>query len=222
MFPLYDSSPRYTFPWVNYGLIIMNIFVFYVQLTGGDFEQIVYSFGFIPVEFNLLDPITYIYVITSIFMHGGILHILSNLWFLHIFGDNVEDRMGHVKYLIFYLMAGLIATLVQYFTNPVSSIPLIGASGAISGVAGAYFIIFRHSSIKALVPLGIVLTTANLPVWLFLGYWFLIQLFSGFTTFDPAGQGGIAWYAHIGGFVFGVLVALLFRRKSPRRDIIFS
>ncbi len=212
MFPLYDSSHKDSFPLVNYAIIILNVFVFYIQISAPSFERFIYQNAFIPRNFNLFNFESYSFIITSMFLHGGIWHIASNLWFLHIFGDNVEDRMGHVGYAIFYILAGIFATLIQYFLNPVSPIPLVGASGAISGVAGAYFILFRHSKIKSLIFTGFYITTANLPVWLFLGYWFIIQLISGFTTFDPAAEGGVAWFAHIGGFVFGLFIALFLRK----------
>lgn len=222
MFPLYDSSERSTFPFINFAIIAVNIFVFYLQLTSPDFEKFVFDYAFTPANFNFLNPQAYIPIFTSMFMHGGLLHIASNLWFLHIFGDNVEDRMGHIRYLLFYLAAGVAATLAQYFLGPTSDIPQLGASGAISGVAGAYFVLFRHSRVRSIVPMGFYITTANLPVWLFLGYWFAIQLFSGFTTFGDASitsEGGVAWFAHIGGFVFGWLVAVFMKQKHKSTQI---
>lgn len=222
MFPLYDSSERSTFPFINLAIIALNIFVFYLQLTAPDFEQFVFDYAFTSAKFNFLDPRTYTFIFSSIFMHGNLLHIASNLWFLHIFGDNVEDRMGHVRYFLFYLAAGVAATLVQYFLAPTSDIPMLGASGAISGVAGAYFVLFRHSKVRSIVPMGFYITTANLPVWLFLGYWFAIQVFSGFSTFGDVGtggEGGVAWFAHIGGFVFGWLVATFMPRKHNSTQV---
>ncbi len=219
MFPLYDSSHKDTFPLVNYAIIILNIFVFYVQISSPNFERFVYQYGFIPQQFNLFNFEEYGLIVTSMFMHGGFWHIISNLWFLHIFGDNVEDRMGHFWYAIFYIMAGIVATLTQYVLDMGSSIPLVGASGAISGVAGAYFLLFRNSKVKSLIISGFYITTANLPVWLFLGYWFAIQIISGFTTFDPNAQGGVAWFAHIGGFLFGLLISLFMRKDNRSHDI---
>jgi len=212
MFPLYDSSERKRFPIVNYAFIALNIFIFFVQFSSGNFERFVYEFGFIPQRFELFNFETYGYIVTSMFMHGGIWHILSNLWFLHVFGDNVEDRMGHFWYGLFYIAAGVAATLTQYILDPGSSIPLVGASGAISGVAGAYFLLFKNSKIRSLIPTGLYVTTADLPVWFFLGYWFVLQVFSGFMTFDPNAQGGVAFFAHIGGFVFGLFIALFLKK----------
>ena len=194
-------------------LIILNCFVFYLEITAPDFEQFIYQYAFIPVEFNIFSPVSYFYIFTSIFMHGGLFHILSNMWFLHIFGDNIEDSMGHVKYLLFYLLAGVAATLAQFVISPLSSIPLVGASGAIAGVAGAYFVLFQRAKIRTLITLAIYITTVDLPAWIFLGLWFLLQIFSGFTSFDPAGDGGVAWFAHIGGFLFGWIAAPFIRRK---------
>ena len=216
MFPLNDSSPRKLFPVVNYAIIAFNIFIFLLQISSGNFDRFIYQNGFIPLHFNPQNFESYGLIVTSLFMHGGIWHIAFNLWFLHVFGDNVEDRMGHWKYATFYIMAGIIATLAQYIVNPGSMLPIIGASGAISGVAGAYFLLYRNSRIKSIVFTGFAITTANLPTWLFLGYWFAVQLLFGFISYDPSAQGGTAWFAHIGGFVFGLCVALFFRKKHVR------
>ncbi len=211
MFPLTDSTPRRTFPFVNYAIILVNVLVFLVELSVPDIEKFTLSYSFIPQNFHIADPASYFYIITSIFLHGGFLHIISNMWFLHIFGDNVEDRFGHVLYLIFYLLAGVAATLGQYILSPHSSIPMLGASGAISGVAGAYFVMFRKSTVKTLIPVFGFPAIIDLSVPFFLGYWFLIQVFSGvgsLVTFDLQ-QGGVAWFAHIAGFIFGYLCARL-------------
>jgi len=213
MFPLYDSNPQKTFPFMNYLIIVANILVFFLQISAPSFDRFILQYGFIPQEFNLFHPLSYFFILSSMFMHGGLLHIASNLWFLHIFGDNVEDEFGHFKYLGFYLTAGLIATLAQYVMDTSSAIPLIGASGAISGVTGAYFILFRKARIRSLVTTGFYFRTVDLPASFFLGVWFFIQLLSGFTTYGTA-EGGVAWFAHIGGFVFGWIVATLFGRKQ--------
>lgn len=216
MFPLRDSTPRKTFPFFNYLIILINIIVFLIQLSAPDFEKFVFTYGFIPARFHLLEPNSYPPLLYSIWLHGGFFHIISNLWFLHIFGDNVEDRLGHLRYLLFYLLAGIFASLTQYFLTINSNIPLIGASGAISGVAGAYFVFFRRSTVETLVPgfFGFF-HIIELPVWFFLGYWFFIQVFSGvgsLVTFNIS-HGGIAWFAHIGGFVYGYYVAKMIDKK---------
>ncbi|MBI4225738.1 rhomboid family intramembrane serine protease [Candidatus Roizmanbacteria bacterium] len=210
MFPIRDSTPRSRFPIVNYLIIAITIYVFFIQISSPDFEAFVFQYGFVPARFNLLDLSSYRYILYSIFLHGGLFHIASNLWFLHIFGDNVEDRIGHFWYAIFYILAGVAAVFAQLGFNLGSSIPMIGASGAISGVAGAYFVFFRHSKVETLVPTFFgFYDIIELPVWFFLGYWFVIQVFSGvgsLVTYDIQ-QGGVAFFAHIGGFVFGYLLA---------------
>lgn len=216
MFPLYDSSPRRSFPFVNYFLIIVNIGVFLLQLSAPSFEEFVVRYAFIPSEFSLFSPNSYMMVLTSIFLHGSIIHIASNLWFLHIFGDNIEDSFGHFKYGLFYLAAGIVATLSQYMTDSASLIPLIGASGAISGVTGAYFIWFRDARIRSILTLGYFVRIIDIPAVIFLGLWFVIQLFSGFSTFALTSTegGGTAWFAHIGGFVFGLFIAMLLGKRG--------
>lgn len=214
MLPIRDSTPRRTFPIINYSIIIFTIYVFYKQISTLNFEAFILNYGFIPVRFNILDLSSYQPIFTSIFLHGGLFHLISNMWFLHIFGDNIEDQIGHLKYLIFYLIAGLVAVFSQYFLSPSSMIPMIGASGAISGVAGAYFVFFRNSKVDTLVPIFFIIQIIQLPAWFFLGYWFILQLFSGvgsLVTFD-VNQGGIAYFAHIGGFVYGYLVAVTLKR----------
>lgn len=215
MFPIRDSSPRATFPFVNYLLIGINIYVFYLQLTAPDFEAFVMQYAFIPVTFDFFDPQSYFFILSSIFMHGSFMHIASNLWFLHIFGDNIEDRMGHFSYLVFYLLAGFAATMAQYIVAPGSEIAMLGASGAISGVSGAYFILFRKSTIEALMPGPALVQKVEITAPWFLGYWFLIQVFNGANSFSTvSSEGGVAWFAHIGGFVFGVLAVFLFKKRG--------
>lgn len=216
MFPWRDSTPRRTFPWVNYFIIFLTIYVFILQLTAPDFEEFIYQYGFVPSRFNFFDFYSYRYIIYSIFLHGSFFHIIANLWFLHIFGDNVEDRLGHFLYLLFYLMGGVAAVFAQLIFNLGSDIPMIGASGAISAVAGGYFVFFKRSTIEALVPDFIgFLHMVKLPSWFFLGYWFVLQVFSGIgslVTFD-INQGGVAWFAHIGGFLYGVYMAKSLKEK---------
>ncbi|MBI4130138.1 rhomboid family intramembrane serine protease [Candidatus Roizmanbacteria bacterium] len=209
MFPLRDTRPTRTFPFVNYLIIGITIYAFFLQLSAPDFDKFLLDYAFIPTRFNFFDVDSYKYILYSIFLHGGIFHIASNLWFLHIFGDNVEDSLGHIRYLIFYLLAGTAAVFAQYIFSVDSTIPMIGASGAISGVTGAYFVLVRNSKIEALVILGFFIQRINLSSTFFLGYWFFIQLFSGIgsvSTIDPQ-MGGVAYFAHIGGFLFGYLFA---------------
>jgi membrane associated rhomboid family serine protease len=210
MFPLRDSTPRNSFPIINYTLIFINILVFFYQLVQPSLDGFVYKYAFIPAEFHPANIASYYYIFTSLFLHGGFLHLISNVWFLHIFGDNVEDVLGHFQYLIFYLLAGVAATLLQYYFTSGSDIPMIGASGAISGVAGAYFVLFRKSKVLTLVTYFFwIWDIVELPVWFFLGYWFVIQFFQGvgsIVSIDVQ-HGGVAYLAHIGGFIFGYLYA---------------
>ncbi|MBI4137431.1 rhomboid family intramembrane serine protease [Candidatus Roizmanbacteria bacterium] len=216
MFPIRDSQSPERFPFINYLLIGITVVVFYLQISSPDFEAFVLQYGFIPAEFDQFNPTTYVPILTSIFLHGGFMHIFSNLWFLHIFGDNVEGRFGHIPYLLFYVLTGIAASLAQYAINPESTIPMIGASGAISGVAGAYFALFRHAEIEAIIPIYFYIRQVTLPSWVFLGYWFFIQVFNGVGSLVTFGSetGGVAWFAHIGGFVAGWLIAVIFGRKK--------
>jgi membrane associated rhomboid family serine protease len=208
MFPIQDSTPRKNFPFINYLIIFITVIIFLIQISAADFEALVFQYGFVPARFNFFDPSSYRFILYSIFLHGGWFHLLSNMWFLHIFGDNVEDELGHLKYLGFYIVAGFAAAFGQLIFNLGSNLPMIGASGAISGVVGAYFVLFKRSRIKALVPTFFGFwDIIELPAWFFLGYWFVIQLFSGLgslVSYDIQ-QGGVAWFAHVGGFVFGYL-----------------
>jgi membrane associated rhomboid family serine protease len=215
MLPLSDSHPTRTFPFINYAIIAATIYAFITQLAAPDFDQFIIDYGFIPGQFSFISIESWTRVLYSIFLHGGIFHIASNLWFLHIFGDNVEDTIGHFQYVLFYILGGVAAVLAQYMVSPDSSIPMIGASGAISAVSGAYFIYYRHSTVKTLVPIFLFLQVVNLPSWLFLGYWFFIQFFSGIGSLSDisTSSGGVAYFAHIGGFVYGVFVAVLLPRK---------
>ncbi len=215
MFPIRDSHPTTRTPIVNYLIIAINVFIFLLQITSGNLESFVYSYGFIPAQFNFFELSSYRAVLASMFMHGSLFHIISNMWFLHIFGDNVEDRFGHLKYVGFYLLAGLAATLTQYAFAPNSTIPMIGASGAVAGIAGSYFVFFRHSRVKTLVALFVIWTVVELPATFVLGYWFLTQLLAGFgslATTDP-NQGGVAFFAHVGGFIFGYIASQFFKKE---------
>lgn len=216
MFPIRDSHPQERIPIVNWIIILLNLFVFYLQLTSNNFEQFVNTQAFVSSRFVLTDLNSWRPLFVSMFMHGGFMHIISNLWFLHIFGDNVEDRLGHFVYAFFYLGAGVAATLLQYLIDSNSTLPMIGASGAVSGVLGAYFVLYRRSAIETVVftPFGLW-TTIELPAFIFLGYWFVLQLFNGagsLVSYAEA-KGGVAWFAHIGGFVFGYVMGKVLGRS---------
>lgn len=208
MFPIRDSTPRKHIPYINYGIIMVTLLVFIKQFMAPNFDVFVMAYSFVPSRFNIGDIRSYFPVISSLFLHGSIFHIISNMWFLHIFGDNVEDRLGHFKYLIFYIFAGFVAVFSQLIFNLGSNIPMLGASGAISGIAGAYFVFFRRSTVETLIFLFFI-WIVKIPAWLFLGYWFVLQVFNSvgsLVTFD-INQGGIAYFAHVGGFIYGFLIA---------------
>ncbi len=203
-FPLKDENPSKTFPIVNLALIAVNVVVFLISL--GDFENFINTYGFTPAQFSLFT------LFTSMFLHGGIGHIFGNMWFLYIFGDNVEDVLGHFKYLLFYIFAGIAASLSHYFLNIGSSIPAVGASGAISGILGAYIIFFPHVGVYVSGYFGHM---GKVSAKFMLGIWFGFQLISG--TFSLFGaQSGIAFFAHIGGFVFGAGSAIHYKMFSKK------
>ena len=217
MFPLSDVNIRRTFPFVNYLIIFANIVVFLLELGAYNTDTFINTYAFVPSRFVWTDPSSYAPILYAMFMHGSLMHILGNMWFLHVFGDNIEDTFGHIKYLLFYIAGGVIAAFAQYVLMPTTSIPLLGASGAVAAVAGAYFVLFRNSQIKTLVALIVIWTIVRVPAWIILGYWFLIQLVSGFGSLGQVGNadvGGVAFWAHIGGFVFGCVVALLISKTT--------
>ena len=202
-FPYKDDNPRVLFPFVTFGIIILNVLIFLGQfwISGNDPDigkSLVYMYGFVPAEFN---PLT---IFTSMFMHGGFAHIIGNMWFLYIFGDNVESILGHVKYFIFYLACGIGAALAQFFVEPASQVPMIGASGAVAGVLGAYMIRFPKARVHVLAVIIIFITTFVVPAQIVLGLWFLMQLSGGLGSLGVDTTGGVAWFAHIGGFIIGV------------------
>lgn len=216
MIPIRDAIRSKNFPAVNVTLIGLNILAFLWQLSQGPhLKEAFFLYGVVPIRYS--DPEIsaqfttfqqWLPFLTSMFLHGGFLHILGNMWFLYIFGDNVEDRLGHIRYLVFYLLCGVAAGLIHLLTNWNSKIPTIGASGAISGVMGAYLLLYPRSRIMTLIPIFFFFQFVELPAFIFLGYWLLIQLFSAGLT--PRGVGGVAWWAHIGGFVAGLIFVKIF------------
>ena len=200
-FPYKDDSPRVLFPYITYTLITINTLVF-LTFTCVPFlttnTNLFYTFGFIPNSFNLFS------ILSSMFIHGGLSHILSNMWFLYIFGDNIESILGHLKFLLFYILCGFGAAFSQYIIDPNSSIPMVGASGAIAGVLGAYMISFPKAKVHVFAFIIIFITTLIVPAQIVLGVWFFIQLSSGLNSLGIDTNGGVAWFAHIGGFIAGV------------------
>jgi len=215
MLPIRDSIPTRRVPVINYLLIAANVAVFVLMwLAGSQQEALVYQFALIPASFTgglSLGDVADLF--TGMFMHAGLAHLGGNMLYLWIFGDNVEDTMGAVKYLAFYLVGGVVASLVHILTNPVSEIPTVGASGAIAAVLGAYLVLFPHSRVATIIPLGLFMRVTMLPAALVLGLWFVLQLFSGVLSLGGPDVGGVAFWAHIGGFVAGVVMALLFGKR---------
>ena len=216
MIPLRDVIPSRTTPVVTISLVVLNALIFLYELSLGEqVNEFMFSFGLVPAYFSWLN------VVTSMFLHGGFLHAAGNMLYLWIFGDNVEDRMGHGRFLAFYLLCGIAAALAQTITVPNSMIPMVGASGAIAGVMGAYFVLYPHSRIVTLVTLLFFWQIMEVPAVLFLGIWFLMQFLSGVgsiasaTAGEPAG--GIAFWAHVAGFATGVLGVMVFRRPERQR-----
>lgn len=219
MFPLRDAVRARSRPYVTWALILFSLgtFVMSALLQPALFEGIVLEYGLVPARLSLADPASWLTLVTSIFLHGGWFHVISNLWTLFIFGDNVEDRMGHWRFLAFYLASGVIAGLAHVALAPASMLPTIGASGAIAGVLGAYFVLFPSARVLTLVPLIFIPWLVEIPAFVYLGIWFLSQVSSVLVNLGSAGDfSGIAWWAHIGGFAFGALVVLLIAPRLRR------
>lgn len=220
MFPISDSHKSNKIPFVTLAIIAANIFVFYQQLTVPDGDTFILRYSLIPSNIDLLRPETLTAFVTSTFLHGGFFHIASNMWFLWIFGDNVEAHLGKIKYALLYFLAGIIGNFAQYILTPVSNIPMLGASGAVSGVLGSYFILFPGSRIKTFVVLFFYVTITEIPAVIYIFYWFIIQLFSGIASLPFAfASGGIAFWAHVGGFLTGLVLARGWKSRG-RSDVI--
>jgi len=219
MFPLRDTQPSYSQPVVTILLIVVNMLVFLFEFSLDPESQSAFVdyYGLIPEHFRFSG------VLTSMFLHSGWMHVLGNMWFLWIFGDNIEDILGHAKYLLFYLSCGVAAALAQVAANPDSHVPMVGASGAIAGVMGAYMVKFPQSRILTLFTLLFFFVT-EVPAWLMLIYWFGLQFLSGVGSLgtNQASQGGVAFFAHIGGFVAGIVLIHMMgarQRYTRRRDL---
>jgi membrane associated rhomboid family serine protease len=222
MLPLKDTIPSRTFPIVNWTLISLNVLTFFwLAGAGPGSERLVAAFAFVPKRFllDLANPYEYLTLFTSMFMHGGWAHLFSNMLALYIFGDNVEDRMGSGRYLVFYLLSGLAAAFVHLFFNASSPVPTVGASGAISGVLAAYLIFFPGSRVITLIPVFFLPWFVEIPALFYLGMWFFSQLFNGLFSIAAGVQsfGGVAWWAHVGGFMAGLILAPFFARRRVIR-----
>lgn len=249
MFPLWDDVPSQGVPVVNYAIIATCALAFLLQLAApADDESLVREFGMIPVrltdpekklailqgrdaqgqwveeEIRLDSPVSpWVTLLTSMFLHGGLMHLVGNMWFLFIFGDNVEDRYGHVKYLLMYLLCGVAAGILHIVSAPDSVVPTVGASGAIAGIMGGYLLLYPHARVMSLIPFGIFTRIIPVPAIFFLGFWFLLQLISGLA--ENAISGGVAWWAHVGGFATGLGTTYLMRNAGwlqppPEPDLV--
>jgi membrane associated rhomboid family serine protease len=232
MIPIKDyPGPRRSMPWITWGLILINIDVFLYKVSlGSATEQFVFAYSVVPVAlvhgvpqtdlvrdsaqllFHTPNPV-YLTLLTSMFMHAGWLHIGGNMLFLYIFGDNVEDRMGHLGYLLFYLICGIAASIAQILVNPTSQVPSLGASGAIAGVLASYLLLFPWARVKTVIFIFIFFTIVTLPSFVLIGLWFVLQFFNGVAALATVQQdmGGVAYFAHVGGFVTGLVLTLIFR-----------
>jgi membrane associated rhomboid family serine protease len=223
MFPLRDTNPSTRRAIIVVGLVLANaaVFLFELVLPPAGLESLFREFGVVPVRLTEPDNWSgsaWRSLLTYMFLHGGWLHVIGNLWILWIFGDNVEDRMGHVRFLLFYLITGVAAALTQTILTPGSQIPSVGASGAIAGVMGAYLVMFPRARVLTLVPILFYPVFLELPAVIFLGLWFVLQLFSGTLSLGSRGEAaGIAFWAHVGGFIAGVVLHRLFVSRRPRQ-----
>lgn len=218
MIPIRDINPVRSTPWVTWTLILVCSLVFlgeWVMPDGGD--RFALTWGLVPKRLlSGQDLLAWLTPVTSMFLHGGWMHVIGNLWFLHIFGDNVEDNMGSARFTVFYLLSGLAAAAAQVWSDPTSPVPMVGASGAIAGVLAAYMVLFPRARVVALIPIFVFIQFAEVPAVLFLVVWFAYQFFAGVGSLAHGGSGGVAYWAHIGGFVAGLVMVFAFRKpKEP-------
>ncbi len=218
MIPIKDDIPTRSTPWVTIGLIAINLVVFlYGVSLGVDSQRLIVSYGAIPSALmqGATLPILPITVFTSMFLHAGLLHVGGNMLYLWIFGNNIEDVMGPVRFVLFYLLCGVMAVYAHALVEPASQVPMVGASGAVSGVLGAYLLLFPRARVLTLVPLGFFMQVMHVPALIVLGLWIVVQLFNGFSSLEQVG--GVAWFAHIGGFLSGMLLVPFFKKKVRPR-----
>jgi membrane associated rhomboid family serine protease len=230
MLPIRDDQPRYSTPWVTRFLIALNVLIFFFEaaLDRRSLDILIHQFGVVPAHlaaflegsptYSL--PAVVLPFLTSMFLHGSWMHVIGNIWFLYIFGDNVEDYLGHFKYLVFYILTGLIAMTTQVAINPHSTVPTLGASGAIAGVLGAYFVLYPRARVLTWF-FELIFVFLWIPAWIILAYWFVLQFLSGTSALlavHRQNMGGVAFWAHVGGFVSGALLVKMFgerRLRSP-------
>jgi len=229
MIPLRDDAPRFSTPYINYFVVALNIlvFLFEVALAPGSRNALLFEFGLVPEHLTGLlhggpgvaPEAALVPILTSMFLHASWLHVIANMWVLWIFGDNIEGYVGHFRYLVFYLLCGIAASLMHIAFNPASNVPSVGASGAIAGVMGAYFVLYPSARVLTIVPLFFYFTFFWLPAWVVLGYWFVVQFLSGAATsiaYSRQTSGGIAFWAHVGGFIAGAAFIKLFPAAASR------
>jgi len=220
MIPYRDDNPINIIPFSTVLIISLNLLVFIMQLlSGGDSGSIVYNYGAIPrniIGFQSTQPIpAYLTILTSMFMHGGVFHIAWNMLYFWIFGNNIEESLGHIRFILFYLFCGVVAALSHIMLSPDSNVPMIGASGAVSGMLGAYILLFPMAKVRTIILLGFYITVVRIPALIVIGFWAIIQVVSGLLSQGNAAQGGIAFFAHAGGFVAGLITIKLWQ---PRRS----
>ncbi|MEW5745924.1 MAG: rhomboid family intramembrane serine protease [Nitrospirota bacterium] len=223
MIPFKDDNPTETYPYVTVGLIALNSLIFLWQLmTPAGGEQVAFLYGAIPqslITMERTQPISPVMsVFTSMFLHGGLFHVAGNMLYLWIFGNNIEDSLGHVKFLLFYLFSGIVAAYSHALTDPSSTIPMIGASGAVSGILGAYLLLFPHARVHTLIIFGFFWQVVRIPAVVVLGFWIVLQVLNGILGAGALRHGGVAWFAHIGGFIAGIITIKLWR---PRKRVRF-
>lgn len=226
MIPIKDNIPAEHFPAMNVGLIVVNVLVFgYEVLLGDQLNDFIRTFGFIPARYvligdmNTFDVTRFVPMFSSMFLHNGLFHLLSNMWMLWVFGDNVEDAMGRGRYLVFYLLCGVAAVYVHFLADQDSALPMLGASGAVAGVLGAYFLLYPKARILTLMPILLFFWIMEVPAYFFLGAWFLMQFLQASfqqLSFDGMVRGGVAWWAHVGGFGAGALLVHIFRKDREQ------
>lgn len=221
MIPYRDDNPTSTFPFVTIGIIALNIVIYLWEVFSplGE-QQIAFSYGAVPhnlLTFEKTQPIhPAATIFSSMFLHGGIFHLGGNMLYLWIFGNNIEDRLGHARFIVFYLLTGVVAAYAHTITEPSSLVPMIGASGAVSGVLGAYLLLFPHARVHTILILGFFWQVVRVPALIVIGFWAIIQFVNGLVTKGMPGQGGVAWFAHLGGFLFGLIMIKLW---LPKRRI---
>ena len=215
MIPLRDINPTRRVPVMTVGIIVVNVLVFAYEflLPATALESLIRTWGLIPYQLVALEPAAFVRVLTSMFLHGGVMHLLGNMLYLWIFGDNIESALGSLRFALFYLLCGIGAGLGQVLVSPSSRVPMVGASGAISGVLGAYLLLYPRVQVETLLILGYFVRLVRLPALVVLGFWIVLQLFSGVLSFGATATGGVAFFAHVGGFATGIVLVGVFKRR---------